>query len=94
MAKAKNNRVGDQCGSLISRFLATIRTLPQLKISDCNLQSSDKFRFCVFQEGGLGKGMRITPICPHFNMGHVVEDYREGGEGVGSKTTWQLRGKE
>jgi hypothetical protein len=33
--------------------------------------------------------MRIKPIYPHFNMGHVVEDYREGGGGVGSETTWR-----
>jgi hypothetical protein len=43
--------------------------------------------------GVLGKGMRIKPIYPHFNMGHVVVDYREGGGGVGSETAWQLRGK-
>ena len=48
----------------------------------------------INKEGALGKGMRITPIYPHFNMGHVVEDYRGGGGDVGSKTTWQFRGKE
>ena len=34
-------------------FLATTCTLLQLKISDWNLQSSDKFRFCVLQEETL-----------------------------------------
>jgi hypothetical protein len=48
----------------------------------------------INKEGVFGKGMRITPIYPHFNMGRVVEDYREGGDGEGSKTTWQLTGKE
>lgn len=45
------------------------------------------------QEGVLGKGMRIKPIYPHFNGGHVVEDCREEGGGVGSRTTWQLEEK-
>ncbi len=34
-------------------------TLRQLKISDCNLQSYDKFRFCVLQEGTLHHGALV-----------------------------------
>jgi hypothetical protein len=56
-------------------------------ITVSNIALSDEIRKSLFQEGVLGKGMRITPIYPHFNMGHVVEDYREGEGGIGSKTT-------
>lgn len=44
------NELTGKFQTLICTYLATIRTLLQLKIFDCNLQSSDIFRLCMFQE--------------------------------------------